>query len=566
MIRVRTRATWLLVVGALMATSSAAAKPLDLRGAVARQRAVIEELETRQAEESLSEFMRQAWRIVEPKTPLTWNWHLDAINEHLEAITWGHLQYLIVNAPPRNTKSSGVAVFWPAWEWIHKPEMRTLSITGVSRLATRDAVNTRTIIKSEWFQRRWGHRFRLVGDQNVKTYYVNNVRGSRRAASLDTDVVGEGGDRLSVDDPISLADADNAAELQRVNHRWDTELFSRVNNPKRSAKVITMQRVADNDLCGHVKDQHDWTHLVLPTEFEAKHRCRTFFFRDDVRYDKNERTGRRERVVIRTRKVEWADPRSKEGELLNPDRFGPREVQTLKGQGNVVYQSQQQQRPISQLGTIVKRADWRYYAHDLTKPLPGVTDIILSIDPSLKAKQSNDPWVMHAWAKRAKLAHYFLLNGDRGRFEYDDALRRIRGLYDWLQEMYPKAAIVTLIENTAAGPEAIADLRDQIPGVIPQNVDTDKERRLRVVSPAFASHNVWVPGVALADGSNYDAGRTPIWVQYLVDEVVAFPRSHVNDDQVDTTTQAIRRFMTSASGIPGGGHSSGATDASTTRF
>jgi predicted phage terminase large subunit-like protein len=564
MIRARWVAVWL--VGALMATSTAAANPLDLRGAVARQRAIIEELETRAAEESLSEFMRQAWPIIEPKGVLAWNWHLDAINEHLEAVTWGHLQYLIINAPPRNTKSSGVSVFWPAWEWIHKPEMRTISITGVSRLATRDAVNTRTIIQSEWYQRRWGHKFKLVGDQNVKTYYVNNVRGSRKALSLDADIVGEGGDRLSVDDPIDLRQTDNASELQRVNKTWDTSLFSRVNDPKRSAKLITMQRVHDNDLCGHVREMHDWTWLVLPTEFEAKHRCRTFFFKDDVRYERHEETGRRQRVVVRTRKVEWTDPRTKEGELLNRPRFDEKEVASLKKQGAATFAAQQQQRPISRQGTIIKRADVRYYAHDLSKPVAKITDIILSIDPALKAKQKNDFWVMHAWGVKAQLAHYFLLNGERGRFEYTDALRRAEDLAKWLTRMYPKARVVTLIENTAAGPEAIADLRDKVPGVIPQNVDQDKERRLRLVSPAFESHNVWVPGTALADDSDYDAARTPLWVQDLVEELVAFPLSHDHDDQVDTTSQAIRRFMTGAAGVPDGGHSSGSTGSSTTRF
>jgi phage terminase large subunit-like protein len=564
MTRVYRWAAWLLV-GVLMATSTAAAKPFDLRTAIERQRAIVEEMETRAAEESLSEFMRQAWKVIHPRRPLQWNWHIDATNEHLEAITWGHLRYFILNGPPRTSKSSGASVFWQPWEWIQQPDLSTLSISSVSRLAMRDAVFSRTIIQSEWYQRRWGHRVRIVGDQNVKTYYRNQSGGSRKALSLDSDVVGEGGDRLLIDDPIDLRQADNPTELQRVNSVWDESLFSRINDPQKSAKVIIMHRVADNDLCGHVKDQHDWTVLQLPMEFESKHRCRTFYHKDDVRYEKDEDTGRRMRVVVKTRKVTYTDPRTAEGELLWPKRFTPVEVQSIKGQGTHVFAAQQQQRPITREGKTIKRSWIRYYAHDLEKPLPKVTDIILSIDPSLKAKQSNDPWVMHAWAKRADLAHYFLLNGDSGRFEYGEALRRINGLYDWLRKMYPKASIVTLIENTAAGPEAIADLRDEIPGVVPQNVDTDKLRRLRVVSPAFESGNVWVPGVAKADGSDYDAGRTPVWVQQAVDQVVMYPNVD-HDDIVDTTTQAIRRFMTTASGVTDGGHSSGTSDAAANRF
>ena len=525
----------------------------DLRVAVARERVIAQELETRAAEESLSEFMRQAWHIIEPMTPLRWNWHLDAINEHLEAVTWGHIQYLITNVAPRNTKSVAVSVMWPAWEWLHKPQLRTISVTGVRDLAMRDAVNTRTIIQSEWYQRRWGHRFRLVGDQNVKTYYVNNVRGSRLAASFDSSIVGQGGDRLSVDDPIDPKKVDSS-ELQRINDTWDNTLFSRINDPKTSAKLITMQRVHDNDLCGHVREMHDWTWLTLPTEFEPPHRCRTFFFRDQVHYDRHPDTGRRERVVTGHVKVEWKDPRTKAGALLNEVRFDQAAVTSLKLQGSYTFAAQQQQRPISRQGSIIKRSWMRYYAHDLAVPVRGITDIILSIDPALKAKQKNDPWVMHAWGKAN--AHYFLLNGDRGRFEYVDALRRAEDLAKWLVKTYPKAAVVTLIENTAAGPEAIADLRPKVPGVIPQNVDTDKERRLRIVSPAFESGNVWLPGAAVADGSDYDPGKTPVWVQHLVDEIVSFPMAD-HDDQVDTTSQAIRRFMTTATALPSGGHSSG---------
>lgn len=67
------------------------------------------------AQDSLAEFVRQAWRIIEPSTPLLWNWHLDAICEHLEAVASGDLLRLIVNLPPRSGKSILASVLWPAW-------------------------------------------------------------------------------------------------------------------------------------------------------------------------------------------------------------------------------------------------------------------------------------------------------------------------------------------------------------------------------------------------------------------------------------------------------------------
>ena len=69
------------------------------------------------AEESLAQYVRQAWHVIEPQTPYLHNWHIDAIAEHLEAVTFGELRRLIINIPPRYGKSNLVSVFWPTWEW-----------------------------------------------------------------------------------------------------------------------------------------------------------------------------------------------------------------------------------------------------------------------------------------------------------------------------------------------------------------------------------------------------------------------------------------------------------------
>jgi hypothetical protein len=75
---------------------------------------------------SLREFVRQAWIVVEPSTPFVPGFHIDAIIEHLEAVTRGQIRNLLINVPPRHMKSLLVSVFWPAWEWIAHPERRWL--------------------------------------------------------------------------------------------------------------------------------------------------------------------------------------------------------------------------------------------------------------------------------------------------------------------------------------------------------------------------------------------------------------------------------------------------------
>ena len=84
------------------------------------------EIEAEQAARHLREFVRQAWAVVEPSTPFVPGWHIDAIIEHLEAISLGQIRNLLINVPPRHMKSLLVSVFWPAWEWIRWPERRWL--------------------------------------------------------------------------------------------------------------------------------------------------------------------------------------------------------------------------------------------------------------------------------------------------------------------------------------------------------------------------------------------------------------------------------------------------------
>src|SRR5215469_12944033 len=85
-----------------------------------------DEIDKELAGRSLREFVRQAWPIVEPATPFVPGWHIDAIVEHLEAVTRGQIRNLLVNVPPRHMKSLLVSAFWPAWEWIRFPERRWL--------------------------------------------------------------------------------------------------------------------------------------------------------------------------------------------------------------------------------------------------------------------------------------------------------------------------------------------------------------------------------------------------------------------------------------------------------
>ena len=127
----------------------------------------LEKVDRELATRSFREFVRQAWRIIEPHTPFVPGWHIDAIVDHLEAVTHGQIRNLLINVPPRHMKSLLVSVLWPAWEWIQHPERRWLYSSYAASLSIRDSVKCRMLIESPWYQERWADRFALTGDHNT---------------------------------------------------------------------------------------------------------------------------------------------------------------------------------------------------------------------------------------------------------------------------------------------------------------------------------------------------------------------------------------------------------------
>jgi hypothetical protein len=183
-----------------------------------------EEIDCELATRSLKEFVRQAWAIVEPSTPFVPGWHIDAIVEHLEAVTSGQIRNLLINVPPRHMKSLLVSVFWPAWEWIRWPERRWLYSSYGAQLSIRDSVQCRRLIESPWYQARWGDRFALTSDQNTKGRFDNDRSGYRLSTSVGGAVTGEGGDRIVCDDPnnVNEVESDSVRKtVQRLVRRGD---------------------------------------------------------------------------------------------------------------------------------------------------------------------------------------------------------------------------------------------------------------------------------------------------------------------------------------------------------
>jgi predicted phage terminase large subunit-like protein len=273
---------------------------------------------------SLITFTERAWHVLEPSAEYIHGWHMDAIAEHLEAITAGHITRLLINVPPGTMKSMSACVFWPAWEWGPKgmPSIRFIGASHEEGLATRDNVKMRRLVQSNWYRRLWN--IKMAGDQNQKTYFENENTGWRQSCPVSS-MTGRRGDRVVWDDPHSVEDAHSEAALGEANRVFRETLPTRLNSPEHSAIIVVMQRLSEKDVSGIIlAEALGYEHLCLPMEFDGPRKATSLGF---------------------------VDPRRKDGELLFPARF-PRTVveRDKKIMGAYAVAGQFQQRPSPKLG------------------------------------------------------------------------------------------------------------------------------------------------------------------------------------------------------------------------
>lgn len=275
---------------------------------------------------SFANFVKRAWPVLEPSTELKWGWAVEAICEHLEAVHHGDIKRLLMNVPPGSMKSMLVGVMFPAWEWgpKGKPAMRYLGTAHKQDLAVRDNLKCRRLITSPWYQSLWG--VTLTGDQNAKTKFENSSTGFREAMAF-TSMTGARGDRVLLDDPHSVDDANSPAHLESANTTFREALPSRVNNAD-SAIIIIMQRLHENDVSNHALGL-GYDHLVIPMRYEGESRSKTA--------------------------LGWVDPRTEHGELMFPERFNEQQVKELEDSLlEYATAGQLQQRPAPRQGGTFK--------------------------------------------------------------------------------------------------------------------------------------------------------------------------------------------------------------------
>ena len=415
---------------------------------------------------------------------------------------------------------------WPAWQWTHSPWWRFLTASYASVLAKRDAVKTRRLIMSPWYQRLFGSVFTIRDDQNEKTRYENSRTGFRIATSVGGAATGDGGDATILDDPLKASDAHSDLALRNANEWIDETWSTRFEDPANAREVVIMQRLNERDVSGHLlQDVGGYEHLMLPMEFDPDRRCST--------------------------SIGFVDPRTKAGELLDSERHPREAIETSKTRlGSYGTAGQLQQNPTPAGGGVVKEYWLRFwYPPDAPPPTPHtvrledgsvwecpqtarpeLTDLTQSWDMNfgdevMTKKQRNTLDPVCGLVFGANRANHFLLDYHLKVLDFTETQAAVRRM----SAAWPKAK-TKLIEKKANGAAIISSMRDELGGVIGFDPGrAGKEARLYAVTPTIEAGNFYIPHPTLFP-----------WVREYIGYLTGFPRARY-DDPVDATTQYLLR-------------------------
>ncbi|TCS28191.1 putative phage terminase large subunit-like protein [Aminobacter aminovorans] len=446
--------------------------------------------------QTLSGFIREAWHVVEPNSTFVHGWHLDAISDHLEAVTSGQINRLLINVPPGTMKSLLTSVLWPAWEWgpVGRPSLRYLTTSYAEKYVKRDSRRMRDLVQSEWYRALWPE-VELV--RAGEASFANTKTGNREGVPFAS-LTGGRGDRVIIDDPHSTETAESEAERTNTSRIFRESVPTRLNDPIRSAIIVIMQRLHEDDVSGQImKLGLGYEHLMLPMEFEPDRKCFT--------------------------SIGFEDPRKEDGELLFPERF-PREVveRDKVPMGSYAVAGQFQQRPAPRSGGMFQRGDF-----EIVDAVPAGAIRCRAWDfAATQQKAGKQPdWTVGlrmAWASGI----FYVEDVKRDRWSPNDVEKNLKNTasQDGLDVR------IRMPEDPGAAGKA--DAATKVKLLAGYNVG--------VVRPTGEKAVRAKPASAQAEAGNVKLIRGP-WNEAFLDEVCSFPNAQF-DDQLDAFADALNEL------------------------
>jgi predicted phage terminase large subunit-like protein len=433
------------------------------------------------AKENFLDFVKAVW------PEFISGYHHQKIAEKFQLIKDKKLKRLIVNMPPRHTKSEFASYLLPAWIMGHAPKTKIIQATHTGELAFRFGRKVRNLMDHEDYKRVFKD-VELSADSKAAGRWETNKGGEYFATGVGGAITGRGADLLIIDDPHSEQDALSETAFDNA-YEWYTS------GPRQRLQpggiiVIVMTRWSTKDLTGRLVGAQkevkadQWDLIEFPAIFP------------------------------------------KTGNPIWPEYWKKDELLSVKASLNEQkWQAQWQQQPTSEEGSIIKREWWMKWESD--DPPNNIQHVIQSYDTAYSKKETADYSAITTWGVFTSEAdgkvYLILLDAVRGRWEFPELKRKALEKY---REFEPETVIV---EAKASGLPLTHELRQigiPVTNFTPSK-GNDKHVRVNAVAPVFEAGQIWVPDKR--------------WAQEVIEECAAFPFGD-NDDYVDSTTQAVLRF------------------------
>jgi predicted phage terminase large subunit-like protein len=411
--------------------------------------------------------------------------HHKRIAEKFNDLANGKIKRLIINMPPRHTKSEFASFLLPAWMIGRKPNLKIIQSTHTTELAVRFGRKAKTLMDMPEYKDIFLTRLRE--DSQAAGKWETEQGGEYYAAGVGSAITGRGADLLIIDDPHSEQDAMNVEALERA-HEWYTSGPRQRLQPG-GAIVLVMTRWNTKDLTGSLLRESGniksdkWELIEFP-------------------------------AILPSGKPVW------------PEFWKLEELEGVKASISLQkWNAQWMQNPTSEEGAIIKREWWQKWDKEFIPPLQHV---IQSYDTAFLKKESADYSAITTWGvfqrNEDSGPQLILLDAVKDRFEFPE-LRRVA--YQQYQYWQPETV---LVEAKASGLPLTYELRKMGIPVINYTPSrgNDKHSRVNSVAPLFESGQIWAP-------------VEKEFAQEVIEECAAFPYGD-HDDLVDSMTQAVMRF------------------------
>lgn len=451
---------------------------------------------------SLAGFVREAWAVLEPEAKYIHNWHIEAICQHLEAVTDGRVSRLLINVPPGSSKSLIVSVMWPAWEWgpCGRRSLRYLTTAFNDGPVKRDTRKSRDLIASDWYQALWPEvRLTRTGE----TSFANSSTGTREGVPFGS-LTSQRGDRLIIDDPHSTETAESDTERLNTTRKFREGAVNRLNDQERSAIVVIMQRLHEQDISGVIKSLGmGYVHLMLPMEYDPQRACETM--------------------------IGFKDPRTDEGQLLDPVRFPANVVEDLqRDMGSYAYSGQYQQSPTPRSGGMFQRGDF-----EIVDALPRIVRWVRAWDFAASVpKPGRQPdWTVGLKMGISADRMFYVVDVRRDRWSPADVEKNLKNTAS------QDGQLVTIRQPEDPGAAGKSDSETKVKLLAGYSVITKKPTGDKATRAKPASAQAEVGNVKLLRGA---------WNETFLDEVCSFPNAAF-DDQVDAFADALNELALGSS-------------------